>query len=283
MMNISRLCPVRSNSTQLNSTQLNSTQQRQGLLFNELDPKTEEKFVLSYVELVNRFIRRRNPWGGYALSPASSPSTANVNATGVRGIKMFYRPKENEFNFRINTELDTVTQEFLAHAIRLFDSFGGINSSKTFYSRISSVDVPPSKDTLSAFVSGLFSSNGKTRITDIRSNRPFSHDTLINTTHLEGLGGASNLWEKKQEESSLFFPAALKSHINSLKELRLPSEDAQRESTNVILTFPPLDPNKPIGNVVSQFEKGKRVLAEFWERIAQPTLETRQQIGLEGP
>ncbi|MFN9691602.1 MAG: hypothetical protein ACK551_05835 [Vampirovibrionales bacterium] len=278
MMNLNRLLPVRPISTQLNSTQ-----QRQGLLFNELEPKTEEKFVLSYVGLVNRFIRRRNPWGGYALSPASSPSTANVNATGVRGIKMFYRPKENEFNFRINTELETVTREFLAHAIRLFDSFGGINSSKTFYSRISSVDVPPSKDTLSAFVSGLFSSNGKTRITDIRSNIPGSPKTLINTTQLKRLGGASNLWEEQQE--GLLVPAgqeALASRINSLKELRLPSEDAQRESTNVILTFPPLDPNKPIGNAVERFQAGRRVLEEFWERIAQPTLETRQQIGLEG-
>jgi hypothetical protein len=275
MMNLNRLLPVRPNSTQLNSTQ-----QRQGLLFNELDPKTEEKFVLSYVGLVNRFIRRRNPWGGYALSPASSPSTANVNATGVRGIKMFYRPKENEFNFRINTELETVTREFLAHAIRLFDSFGGINSSKTFYSRISSVDVPPSKDTLSAFVSGLFSSNGKTRITDIRSNIPGSPKTLINTTQLKRLGGASNLWEEQQE--GLLVPAgqeALASRINSLKELRLPSEGDQRESTNVILTFPPLDPNKPIGNAVERFQAGRRVLEEFWERIAQPTTATLEQIG----
>jgi hypothetical protein len=97
------------------------------------------------------------------------------------------------------------------------------------------------------------------------------------------LGGASNLWEEKQE--GVLVPAgqeALVSRINSLKELRLPSKDDQRESTNAILTFPPLDPNKPIGNAVEQFQTGRRVLAEFWERIAQPTQATFEQIGLQG-
>jgi hypothetical protein len=70
------------NPTQPNPTQPNPTQQRQGLLF--ADKKTEKAFVAGYVELVNRFLRRGNPWGGYALSTASSPSAANV-----RGIKMF--------------------------------------------------------------------------------------------------------------------------------------------------------------------------------------------------
>jgi hypothetical protein len=274
MMNISRLCPVRSNSTQLNSTQ-----QRQGLLF--ANSKTQGAFVKGYVELVNSFVGRDSPWEGMALKIVPSIRRTTTPANDV----LRFRTKEQKIQFSRNRELGSAIDEVLAHAIKLFYYFGRVNSSSTLVSRIDHADLSKkTPDRLQAFVSAPLSASLTTQITPASLNEKGSSTSLFNTTELAGLGNAPKIWAQETPDS-LIVPGKLaiqQELIASLGKLRLPSDSNPAGSRDVQLILSPVKKDETHGRVVEQFEAAKRALTQFWRDLAQPTQATFEQIGIEG-